>query len=151
MLRERLSEALRQAIRAKEPRRVSTLRLILATLKDRDIAVRGERDGGGISDEEIQKMLQTMVRQRRDSVAAYEQAGRVDLASAEQEEIEIIEGFMPRQMTDDEIAKAVSETVDELGADGLKDMGRIMGALKEKYAGRMDFKKANAKVREKLV
>jgi hypothetical protein len=150
MLRDRLTDALKEAMRAKDARRVSTLRLILAALKDRDIAARGRGDGGPIGDDEILQMLQTMVRQRRESIALYQQGGRMDLADQEQQEIAIIEGFMPRQLGDDEIRAAGRAVIDELGAKGLKDMGRVMAALKERHAGQMDFAKAAGIVKSLL-
>jgi len=141
---------LKEAMKSKDKRKTSTLRLILATLHDRDIAT---RDGGseeGIGEPEILQMLTTMVRQRRDSIAAYEEGGRVDLAASEQEEIEIISEFLPTQFTEDEINSAIKEIISEIGAEGLKDMGKTMGALKSKYTGRMDFAKASALVKAAL-
>lgn len=154
MLRDQLNHALKDAMKVKDMRRTATLRLILAALKDRDIAARtGDRpasDQPGISDDEIMQMLQTMVRQRRDSIALYEQGGRQELADQEREEIAIIEGFLPRQMSDDEIRSAVKGLVQELGASSVKDMGRVMGQVKARYAGQMDFAKASAIVKEVL-
>ncbi|WP_085885160.1 GatB/YqeY domain-containing protein [Oceanibacterium hippocampi] len=150
MLRERLSESLKDAMRAKNARRVSTLRLIIATLKDRDIAKRSEGDSNGISDDEVLRMLATMIRQRRESIAAYEQGGRIDLAEAEQEEISIIEDFLPTQLTEEEVVAAIREAIAEIGAAGLKDMGRTMAVLKSRYPGRMDFGTASARVKSEL-
>ncbi|MSO65364.1 MAG: GatB/YqeY domain-containing protein [Alphaproteobacteria bacterium] len=150
MLRERLSEALKTALRSKDARRVSTLRLILAAIKDRDIAARGEGKPGGISDEQISGLLQTMVRQRRDSIALFEQGGRLELAEQEKEEIVIIEDYLPRQMGDDEIMAAVKTVLGELNARALKDMGRVMAALRERYAGQMDFGKASQIAKSQL-
>ncbi len=150
-MRERLNQALRDATKAKQQRAVATLRLIRAALKDRDIAARGK--GGGvenIDDDEIMAMLQTMIRQRRDSIALYEKGGRDDLAQQEREEIAIIEGFLPEQMSEDEIAKVVTDLVSETGAASIKDMGRVMGLLRERYAGQMDFAKASAAVKQRL-
>ncbi|MCG8494093.1 MAG: GatB/YqeY domain-containing protein [Sneathiellales bacterium] len=137
-------------MKSKDKRKTSTLRLILATLKDRDIASRDKGSEDGISDEEILQMLTTMVRQRKESVKAYEEGGRIDLATSEQEEIDIITEYLPRQFNDEETKKAVEETIAEIGAEGLKDMGKTMGALKSKYAGRLDFSKANAFVKAAL-
>ena len=137
-------------MKSKDKRRTSTLRLIIATLKDRDLAARGQGSEEGITDDEILQMLTTMVRQRRDSIEAYEKGGRVDLATSEQEEIDIISDFLPRQFDSNEIQAAVEEVIEEIGAEGLKDMGRTMGALKTKYAGRMDFSKASAIVKDTL-
>jgi uncharacterized protein YqeY len=150
MLREDLSEALKKAQKAKEARRVSTLRLILAALKDRDIAARGEGRGEGLPDEEILGMLQTMIRQRRESIKLYEQGGRLELAEQEQEEIDIIQEYLPRQLDEEEIAKAVGVVIDETGAAALKDMGKIMSALRERYTGQMDFGRASKIAKERL-
>ncbi|MCW5732340.1 MAG: GatB/YqeY domain-containing protein [Alphaproteobacteria bacterium] len=150
MLRQRLNDALKTALKAKEARRVSTIRLILAALKDRDIGARTVDSREGISDEEIMNMLQTMVRQRRESIALYEQGARMDLAQQEQEEIEVIESFLPRQLSDEEIGAAVTKVVAEVGAKGIKDMGRTIAALKQQYAGQMDFSKAAQMVKRAL-
>ncbi len=151
MLRASLSDQLKAAMKAREQRKVSTLRLILAALKDRDIAARANGNAEGIGDEDILQLLAKMVRQRRESIKLYEQGGRVDLAEREAEEIEIIESFMPRQLDGAELEAAVHEAIKEVGATGLKDMGRAMAALKARYAGRMDFAKASALVKQKLV
>jgi uncharacterized protein YqeY len=150
MLREDLSEALKKAQKAKDTRRVSTLRLILAALKDRDIAARGEGRGEGLADEEILGMLQTMIRQRRDSIKLYEQGGRLELAEQEQQEIDIIQEYLPRQMDEKEIEAAVGAVMEELGAAALKDMGRVMAALRERHAGTMDFGKASQIAKQRL-
>lgn len=150
MLRDRLSESLKDAMRAKEKRKRSTLRLILAAIKDRDIAARTEDKSEADDDVVIQRIMVKMIKQRRDSIALYEEAGRCELAGQEREEIEIIEKFLPEQMSDEKIVAACKETVSEVGGEGLKDIGRIMGALKTKYAGQMDFSKASATVKEIL-
>ncbi len=150
MLRERLNDELKAAMKAREQRKVSTLRLILAALKDRDIAVRGTGQAEGIGDDEILQLFAKMIRQRRESIKLYEEGGRVDLAEREAEEITIIEGFLPRQLDETEIEAAVGEVIGELEATGLKDMGRTMAALKERYAGCMDFAKASALVKKAL-
>jgi uncharacterized protein YqeY len=151
MLRERLTEALKEAMKARDQRTVSTVRLTLAALKDRDIAARSRGVNEGISDEEILQMFQSMIKQRRESISLYEQGGRIELAQQEQEEIAIIERFMPRQMGENEIGAAVKETIAEAGATGLKDMGKVMTMMREKYAGQMDFAKASAAVKKVLV
>ncbi len=151
MFRTQLSDALKQAMLAKEVRAVSTLRLILAALKDRDIAARGKGVSDGIDDDEILELLQKMVRQRRDSIELYEKGDRQDLADKEAEEIEIIGRFLPQQLGEAEVRGAVKEVIEELEAGTIKDMGRVMGALKQRYAGRMDFGKASALVKERLV
>jgi uncharacterized protein YqeY len=150
MLRTRLTEALREAMRAKNQRAVSTLRLILAALKDRDIAARGHGVTDGVPDAEILSMLQTMIKQRREAIALYEQGGRLELAEQEQEEIAVIEQFLPRQLDDDEVRDAVVAVIRETGASGLKDMGRVMAELRARYSGRMDFAKASGVVRAAL-
>ncbi|WP_020592539.1 GatB/YqeY domain-containing protein [Kiloniella laminariae] len=150
MLRNSLNDALKEAMRSKDKLAISTLRLILAALKDRDIAARGEaRDQ--IGEEEVLEMLQKMIRQRRDSVEMYEKAGRSELAERELSEITVIEGFLPQQMSVEEVEQVVTDLVAELGADSIKDMGRVMGVLKERYAGKMDFGKASGLVKTKLV
>ncbi|WP_419905754.1 GatB/YqeY domain-containing protein [Kiloniella sp.] len=150
MLRNSLNDALKDAMRNKDKQAISTLRLILAALKDRDIAARGEgRDP--IGEEDVLEMLQKMIRQRRDSIEMYEKAGRTELAEREQSEIAVIEGFLPKQMSAEEVEQIVADLIVELGADSIKDMGKVMGALKGKYAGKMDFGKASAIVKTKLV
>ena len=150
MLRERLSDALKTAMKAKEQRAVSTLRLILAALKDRDLAARASGNTDSINDEQIFELLTKMIRQRHESIKLYEQGGRVDLAQREAEEIDIVTSFLPRQLDDVEVDEAVREAIADIGATGLKDMGRAMAALKTRYAGRMDFAKASALVRKQL-
>lgn len=144
MIRQRLTDTLKQAMKERDDRAVRTIRLILAALKDRDIAVRtktGRQDG--LDDQEIVSLLQTMVKQRRESIALYEQGARVDLAEGERAEIAIIERFLPQQMSDDQIREAVNAVIAEIGATGLKDMGRTMAALKARHGGTMDFSKAS--------
>ncbi len=150
MLRTRLSDSLKVAMKARDERSVSALRLILAGLKDRDIAARTKGAGDGIPDDEILQMMQNMVRQRRDSIALYEQGGRPELAEKEASEIAIIESFLPRQLSESELGEAVAALIAELGAASIKDMGRVMAALKERFAGRLDFAKAGAVVKSKL-
>lgn len=151
MLRQRLGDELKVAMKAKEQHKVSTLRLILAALKDRDIAVRVNGRPDGIGDEEILDLLVKMVRQRRESIGLYEQGGRVDLAEREAEEIVVIEAFLPQQLDDSEIEAAITAVIAEVGATGLKDMGPTMAALKARYPGRMDFGKAGVMVKARLV
>lgn len=150
MLRKDLNDALKDAMKARDATTVSTVRLILAALKDRDIAARGDGTPDGIGDDEILEMLQKMIRQRRDSIALYEQGGRLELAEKERDEIAVIERFLPRQMDEASTQAAVDAVIDEIGAGGLKDMGRIMAALKARFAGRMDFSRASAMVRARL-
>jgi len=149
-LRERFNDSLKEAMKAQEKRRVSTLRLILAALKDRDIAARTEDKRDGVSDDEVLQLLAKMIKQREESAATYEGAARLDLAQAEREEIEIIRRFMPRQLTPEEVREAATKVIGEIEAKNLKDMGRAMSALKERYAGQMDFARASAVVKELL-
>lgn len=137
-------------MKARDSCKVSTLRLILAAVKDRDVAARATGNADGIDDAQILELLAKMIRQRRESIKLYEEGGRIDLAEREAEEIGVIESFMPRQLGDDEIAAAVEEAIAEVEATGLKDMGRVMAALKQRYAGRMDFAKASALVKKSL-
>ena len=150
MLREQLTEALKDAMRGQEKRRTTTLRLILAAIKDRDIAGRENGSRDLVGDDDILPLLQKMVRQRRESIETFEKGGRMDLADQEREEIVIIESFLPRQMGDAEIAAAVDAVAAEMGAAGLKDMGRVMTALRERYPGTMDFGKASAVAKDRL-
>lgn len=150
MLRTRLNEALKQAMLAKNQRAVSTVRLILAALKDRDIAARSRGVTDGIDEAEILSMLQTMIKQRGESIKLYEQGGRLELAEQEREEITIIEGFLPKQMSEEEVAAAVKAVVDEIGATCIKDMGKVMAELKVRYAGQMDFAKVSGAVKQQL-
>jgi hypothetical protein len=150
MLRDDIGQALKDAMKAKDPRAVSTLRLILAAIKDRDIAARGDGNPDGIGDAEVMKVLQTMVKQRHDSIALYARGGRQDLVEQEAAEIGIIERFLPEQMSEKEIAAAVDAAVTELEAGSLKDMGRTMAHLRERYAGQMDFARAGALLKARL-
>jgi len=147
MLRQAFTDRLKQALKAGDARALSTTRLILAGLKDRDIAARGQGNAEGISETEIQRMLQAMIKQRRESIALYEQGNRADLAQREREEIALIESFLPRQLEESEIEAAVKTLIAETGAAGMKDMGRIMAALRERHAGIIDFGRASAIVR----
>lgn len=150
MLRDDLNQAMKAAMRAKEARKLSTVRLILAAIKEKDIEMRTADGGDGDDDALITDILSKMVKQRRDSIKAYEEAGRCELAEREKEEISIIEEFLPKQMTEAEIKAAAEAVVAEIGAEGLKDIGRCMGALKSKYAGQMDFAKASVTIKGML-
>lgn len=150
MLRERLQKALKEATLAKDACATATVRLILAALKDRDIAARSKDGSSEISDDEILGLLQTMVKQRRESIDMYVKGGRQDLADREADEIDVIRRFLPEQMGDAAIAQAVDGVIGELGAGSLKEMGKVMATLRERYAGRMDFAKASAVAKEKL-
>ena len=148
-MRETLNAALKDAIKTQDKRRMSTLRLISATIKDRDIAARSHGKDG-VDDNEILQILGQLIKQRRQSIEAYENGGRPELAQQEAEEIVIIESFLPKQMSEDEIRVAVDTVMSELDCGGLKDMGRTMSCLKERYTGQMDFAKASAMVKERL-
>jgi len=150
VLRTRLNDELKVAMKAKNAREVQTIRLILAALKDRDIAARGDGGNGEIGDDAILSLLQSMVKQRRESITLYEKGGRLELAQQESEEIEIIENFLPKQMEESEVEEAIAEVMEEIGAETIKDMGKVMAALREKCAGRMDFGKASGKIKAKL-
>lgn len=150
MLRTQLNDALKKAMKSKDSCRTATLRLILAALKDRDIAAKGKGNPDGVSAVEILDMLQTMVKQRHESIELYEKGGRKELAEREAEEIGIVQEFLPKQLARAEIEGAVREVIAETGAAGLKDMGRVMGVLREKYAGRMDFSLASGIVKSHL-
>lgn len=148
MLRQRLSEALKEGLKSRDERSTSTVRMILAALKDKDISRRGQ--GEALTDAEIQGMLQGMIKQRRESIVMFEKGNRADLVEKEQAEIAIIERFLPQQMGDDEMQVAVKALVAELGIASVKDMGKAMAAIKERFAGRMDMTKASAIVRQSL-
>lgn len=149
-LRDRVVGELKDATRSQDRRRMSTLRLVNAAIKDRIIQNRGAGKGEQMSDAEVREILAKMIKQRRESAAAFEAGGRPELASSEREEIAIIEEFLPRQMSEPEMRAAVEAAVAELGGGGLKDMGRVMAALKERYAGQMDMAKASALAKELL-
>ena len=150
MLRPQLNDKLKTAMLAKNARVVSTIRLILAALKDRDIAARSRGVMDGIGDDEILSMLQSMIKQRRESISLYEQGGRLELAQQEQDEITIIETFLPKQMSEAETVEAIRAAIAEIGAGGIKDMGKVMAVLKERFVGRMDFTKASALTKKEL-
>lgn len=150
IMRAAFNDALKEGLKDKDQCTVSTVRLILAALKDRDIAARGNGKTDGIGDDEILSMLQTMLKQRTESIRLYEQGGRLELAEQEKAEMEVIRRFMPQQLDEAEMNQAVESVVKQIGAKELKDMGRTMAALKDQYAGRMDFSKASGIVRQML-
>ena len=150
MLREAITERMKTAMRAKDPRTLSTVRLIMAALKDRDIAARSDGDRPQIPEAEILRMLQGMVKQRRESIALYQQGNRPELAQQESEEITVIESFLPQQMDDAGIEAAAKTAIAETGAAGIKDMGKVMGVLREQHAGVLDMAKAGAVVKRLL-
>ena len=143
MLRQRFTDALKGAMKARDELTVSTVRLIIARLKEQDIEARGRGKAEGIGDAEIQQMLQGMIKQRRDSIVLYEQGKRPELVAKEQGEIAIIERFLPQQLGDAELEAAVKAMIAELGAQGMKDMGRVMATLRERHAGQIDAGKAS--------
>ena len=151
MLRTELNEAMKTAMRAKDTAGLGTIRLFLAALKDRDIAARSKGNYDGIPEDEILQMFNSMIKQRRESITLYEQGGRCELAQKEQEEIVVIQRFMPKQMDEAEVLAAVKGAIASADAKGLKDMGRVMAVLKEKYAGQMDFTHASATLKQNLV
>ncbi len=149
-MRSEFQIKLKESLKAKEEVATATIRLILAALKDRDISARGNGKVDGVDENEILSMLGSMIKQRKESGQTYADAGRDDLANREQAEIEVIQGFMPAQLGDDEVAKVIEELVSETGAADIKDMGKVMGALKERYAGQIDMGKAGGLVKQKL-
>ena len=149
-LRERFDTAVKEAMKARDQKRLGTLRLVQAALKDRDIAARTETSREGISDDDILGLLGKMIKSREDSIALYEKGGRPELAAAEQAEIAVIREFMPQQMGADEAKAAIGAVIAETGASAMKDMGKVMAVLKERFAGQMDFAKASAAVKELL-
>lgn len=150
MLREKLTEAMKEAMRAKDQAALGTIRLILAKLKDVDIAARTETSREGVADDKILSMMQGMIKQRNESIALYDKGGRADLADKEKAEIAVIERFLPQQMDEAAVDAAVREAIAAAGATSIKDMGGVMAALKGKYAGQMDFAKASAAVKKAL-
>ncbi|MBY0351166.1 GatB/YqeY domain-containing protein [Tabrizicola sp.] len=150
LLRDRLQTALKEAMKAKEVDRLSTLRLINAAIKDREIAVRGESDAGEVGEPEILQIMGKMVKQRQESARAYEEGGRLELAQKELAEIRVIQEFLPRQMDQGEVAAAVNAAVAETGAASIRDVGRVMAALKARHAGQMDFGAVGALVKARL-
>jgi len=149
-MRDLLNEALKEAMLAKDKLRTSTIRLMLAAIKDRDIALRSEDGATGLDDAGMMAFLAKMVKQREESAATYEAAGRVDLAEREQAEVAVIKGFLPKPLSDAEVDAVIATAMTETGASSIRDMGKVMGALKAKYAGRMDFGAAGSRVKAAL-
>ncbi|MCK5444642.1 MAG: GatB/YqeY domain-containing protein [Rhodospirillaceae bacterium] len=147
MLRDQLSDAQKTSMKAKDTVGTAAIRLIQAALKDRDIAERSKGNMDGITNDEILSMLQSMIKQRRESIEMYENGNRPELAEREAQEIDVIERFLPEQMDDEAAQGAISDVVAEMDAGSMKDMGRVMSALKERHAGSMDFSKASAQVK----
>ncbi|MDQ0454558.1 GatB/YqeY domain-containing protein [Rhizobium paknamense] len=149
MLRETLTAALKEAMKAKDSRRLSTIRLMQSAIKDRDIANRGEGKAEA-SDDDILQLFAKLVKQRDESAKIYEENARPELAAQEREEAAIIKGFMPEQMSDEKVREAIAAIIADINAEGVRDMGKVMAALKERYAGQMDFAKASGTVKELL-
>ena len=150
MLRQQINDSLKDAMKSKDECSTATLRLILAALKDRDIQARSAGSGECIADDDILGMLQSMVKQRRDSIEAYRAGNRPELADREAREIEVIQRFLPQPLGDDETQDAVAAAIDKAEAETLKDMGKVMSLLKAEYPGRMDFGKASGLVKARL-
>jgi uncharacterized protein YqeY len=150
LLRERLQTALKEAMKAKEAERLSTLRLVNAAIKDREIAVRGDSDAGEVGEAEILQIMGKMVKQRQESARAYEEGGRLELAEKELNEILVIQEFLPRQMDEAEVKAAIDEAVAETGATSIRDVGKVMAALKARFTGQMDFGAVGALVKARL-
>jgi uncharacterized protein YqeY len=149
-LRAQLNDAMKEAMKAKDAKRLATVRLVLAALKDRDIAARSETSRELLGDDEILSLMAKMIKQREESAAAYDAGKRPELAAGEREEIAIIRSFMPAQMDDTQMSQAIKAAIAELGAGSIKDMGKVMALLKERHAGRMDFGKASTATKDAL-
>jgi uncharacterized protein YqeY len=147
-MRERFNAELKTAMKAGDKRRVDTIRMVNAALKDKDIEARGQ--GKTVSEDDILSLLQKLVKSRQESMEIYDKAGRIDLATQEREEIAIITSFLPQPLSDAEMEEAIGKTIADTGAGTIKDMGKVLGALKSQYAGRMDFARASAMVKAKL-
>ena len=150
MLRDKIKLKLNECLKDQDKKSISTLRLVLAAVKDRDIAARSNGNNSVISDDEIKLLLQTMIKQRKESADIYEKAGRLELLESENKEIEIISCFLPKQMTNVEISEAIEKIIKETNARSIKDMGSLMSKLKRDYAGRCDFSLVAKIAREKL-
>lgn len=149
-LRARLANELKQATKNRDTLRLSTLRLIHATIKDREIARRGDEEAGEMSDADLIAILTRMVKQRHESARAFEEGGRMELAEQERAEVTILEEFLPRQMSEAEVHAAIEEEIAQTGAASIRDMGRVMAGLKDRYTGQMDFGKVGPMVRSRL-
>ncbi|MFL9503506.1 MULTISPECIES: GatB/YqeY domain-containing protein [Rhodopseudomonas] len=149
MLRDDINNAVKEAMKAKDERKLSTLRMVNSTIKNADIEARGQGKPP-LSDGDLLSLLQKMIKQRQESVELYDKGGRAELADQERAEIAVIQAYLPQQMSDDEVKAAIAATISETGAAGIKDMGKVIGALKAKYAGQMDFGKASGMVKAAL-
>ena len=150
MLRDQLQERLKQAMQSRDEVTVATLRLIIAAMKDRDIAARSKGNWEGIKDDEILAMMQSMIKQRQESIKMYEVGKRQDLVDREAAEIRVIESFLPRQLSETEVRTIIDQSIQSVGATGIKDMGKVMAEMKAKYSGQLDFSKASGWVKERL-
>ena len=150
-MRDEISRSMKDALKAGDKVALSTIRLIAAALKDRDITARGNGISEGIGDDEILSMLQTMIKQRRESSMMYRDAGRIELAETEDKEIKIIQDFLPEQLSEDEISTAIETAISQITAVSVKDMGKVMAYLKQEYAGKMDFSKISIQVKKALI
>ncbi|UYO56243.1 GatB/YqeY domain-containing protein [Rhodopseudomonas palustris] len=149
MLRDDINNAVKEAMKAKDERKLSTLRMVNSTIKNADIEARGQGKPP-LSDGDLLSLLQKMIKQRQESVELYDKGGRAELADQERAEIAVIQAYLPQQMSDDEVKAAIAATISETGAAGIKDMGKVIAALKAKYAGQMDFGKASGMVKAAL-
>ncbi|WOI57510.1 GatB/YqeY domain-containing protein [Palleronia sp. LCG004] len=150
-IRDRINTAMKAAMKEKQADRLSTLRLINAAFKDRDIAARGSDDApGAASEAELRQILARMAKQRQESVRAYEEGGRLELADRERNEIAVIEEFLPRQLTEEEADRAIAQAIEDTGASSIRDMGKVMGVLKDRHTGQMDFGAAGPEVKRRL-
>ena len=149
MLRDDINNAVKEAMKAKEERKLSTLRMVNSTIKNADIDARGQGKPP-LSDSELLGVLQKMIKQRQEAIELYDKGGRAELAQREREEIAVISAYLPKQMSEDDVKKAISVIIAETGAAGMKDMGKVISALKAKYAGQMDFAKASGLVKVAL-
>ena len=149
MMRDDINNAVKEAMKAKDERKLSTLRMVNATIKNADIEARGQGKPP-LSDAELLGVLQKMIKQRQEAVELYDKGGRSELAAGEREEIAVISGYLPKQMSEDDVKAAIGAAIAETGAAGMKDMGKVIGALKAKYAGQMDFGKASGMVKTAL-
>jgi uncharacterized protein YqeY len=149
-MRPRITAALKTAMKEKDAPRLSTLRLISAAIKDRDIALRADGNDAKVSDTDVLGILEKMVKQRKESARAFDEGGRIEMAEKERAEILVIEDFLPRQLSEDEVSKAIDAAVAASGAESIRDMGKVMGELKSKYTGQIDFGAVGPRVKEKL-
>ncbi|RKF17195.1 GatB/YqeY domain-containing protein [Roseovarius spongiae] len=149
-LRERVGASLKTAMKEKDVSRLATLRLINAAIKDQDIAARAQGNEDGVGDAEVLAILGKMTKQRHESMRAYEEGGRIDLAEREREEVKVIEEFLPRQLSGEEVEEAVEQAIAETGASSIRDMGKVMGQLKQNYAGQMDFGAVGPRIKDRL-